>query len=318
MQRSTQMYFLLQIFLICLITIKATESAPSYPLCYPGHERIVVNGSVSCKLCEDGFFSRDGQTCQQCKQCDRTQTETNPCLKTHDRQCVCPPGQYFNLGKHTCTTCSNCSHGLFQVRSCESNLDRECLACPAGKTSEEINSKKCVVTVIIPVPQHVKQHMIAYIVAACIITASVILTIIFIVWFCMKRKRRNRYLSPAESDTSCTKLNNDFQLVYQHAPIDPSLGGHIRHLSATIMQDLGARLNPRSHCNWRTLAARLNFTQQEIGNYELTPREATQDMLMDWGTRAGATVNRLYLELRELRPDAAEVIKPVIEYNHYC
>lgn len=62
--------------------------------------------------------------------------------------------------------------------------------------------------------------------------------------------------------------------------------------------------------NWKAVAAQLGFTTEEIANYELDPRSATQNMLTDWNTRHGSTVNKLYNVLRPLRPDAASLLEP--------
>lgn len=73
---------------------------------------------------------------------------------------------------------------------------------------------------------------------------------------------------------------------------------------------MGVLLNPKSSKNWITLAGHLEFTNNEVKNFGLTPDEATQNMLEEWGQRDSSTVDVLINMLKKMkRDDCVHVLK---------
>ena len=74
--------------------------------------------------------------------------------------------------------------------------------------------------------------------------------------------------------------------------------------------ELGRLLNPKSSKNWVTLAGHLGFTENEVKNIELSPEEATQKTLEEWGQQDGSTVDVLLSVLKKMkRDDCVQVLK---------
>ena len=89
----------------------------------------------------------------------------------------------------------------------------------------------------------------------------------------------------------------------------------LRNLPFSCIEKLGDMLNSHRAVNWKTLAACLGVSSEQIAIYSLEPKSATQCVLNDWSTRKGATVNRLYSKLLRIRPDAAEVLEPHVTFS---
>ena len=85
----------------------------------------------------------------------------------------------------------------------------------------------------------------------------------------------------------------------------------VRDLPAHVFIELGKFLNPKSSKNWVTLAGYLEFTTNEIKNFELEVNEATQNVLYQWGQKDSSTVDFLINVLKKMkRDDCVQVLKP--------
>ena len=85
----------------------------------------------------------------------------------------------------------------------------------------------------------------------------------------------------------------------------------VRDLPAHVFIELGKFLNPKSRKNWVTLAGYLEFTTNEIKNFELEVNEATQNVLYQWGQKDSSTVDFLINVLKKMkRDDCVQVLKP--------
>ena len=85
----------------------------------------------------------------------------------------------------------------------------------------------------------------------------------------------------------------------------------VRDLRAHVFIELGKFLNPKSSKNWVTLAGYLEFTTNEIKNFELEVNEATQNVLYQWGQKDSSTVDFLINVLKKMkRDDCVQVLKP--------
>ena len=85
----------------------------------------------------------------------------------------------------------------------------------------------------------------------------------------------------------------------------------VRDLPAHVFIELGKFLNPKSSKNWVTLAGYLEFTTNEIKNFELEVNEATQNVLYQWGQKDSSTVDFLINVLKKMKGDGCvQVLKP--------
>ena len=87
----------------------------------------------------------------------------------------------------------------------------------------------------------------------------------------------------------------------------------ITTLPVTVTEELALLLNSRQGKNWKNLAGLMGYNSVFTQNLELTPLEATQRLLDDWGHKDDATVYKLYCFLQELgRDDACSKLWPFL------
>lgn len=110
------------------------------------------NGSTVCVLCEVAVSFRNGVgpgTCKPCTSCGEDAIEVSSCNGTHDAQCRCPRGKYYETYANNdssgsnlairCKQCSVCTHGSGVSKQCTENQDTLCRKCPPGSYSEVIS-----------------------------------------------------------------------------------------------------------------------------------------------------------------------------------
>ena len=85
----------------------------------------------------------------------------------------------------------------------------------------------------------------------------------------------------------------------------------MENIPYSVFEDLASKLNPEEPNNWRKLASHLGFSHERIRNIELTPNQATQELLSEWVIRPNSTAFVIYNMLTFMnRPDAAAILEP--------
>ncbi|XP_073256642.1 tumor necrosis factor receptor superfamily member 16-like isoform X2 [Porites lutea] len=82
--------------------------------------------------------------CLPCSECSFSQVAIVECNSTQNRECVCPPGKFFDEDLLFCKKCSKCPVGEGVVAECTSTNDTKCQPCSKGTFSDEKSlEQKC-------------------------------------------------------------------------------------------------------------------------------------------------------------------------------
>ncbi|CAH3104969.1 unnamed protein product [Porites lobata] len=112
--------------------------------CKKGHFR-VYNESKECHVCEpcppSTYMDKENNStkCLPCSECSFSQVAIVECNSTQNRECVCPPGKFFDEELLFCKKCSECPVGEGVVAECTSTKDTKCQPCSKGTFSDKEN-----------------------------------------------------------------------------------------------------------------------------------------------------------------------------------
>ncbi|XP_013791615.1 tumor necrosis factor receptor superfamily member 16-like [Limulus polyphemus] len=124
-----------------LSTVPSTNTT-GCQFCPPGfkvEQQCTDITETTCAPCRPGeTFSAttDNETvCKNCSECPEHALLHTKCNVTHDTECICEKGFYWDNENRMCHQCELCSHGWGVARQCSPTRNTVCRKCPPGTYS---------------------------------------------------------------------------------------------------------------------------------------------------------------------------------------